>query len=144
MSDVISFEIPGQPVGKGRPRAARMGRNIRLYTPEKTASYESLVRMAGYQAMAGRQPLEGPVNVTMVLECQIPKSWSRKRQEAAIALRELPTTKPDVDNCVKAIFDAINGVVWVDDCQVTGLSLRKIYSTTPRAVVLVQRCEVAA
>lgn len=39
----VQFVVPGQPVGKGRPKAARRGKQIVMYTPEKTASYESLV-----------------------------------------------------------------------------------------------------
>ena len=48
---MIAFEIPGPPVGKGRPRAFRAGAGVRMFTPEKTASYESLVKLAARQAM---------------------------------------------------------------------------------------------
>lgn len=39
----ISFSVPGEPAGKGRPRFTRTGHP---YTPGKTESYESLVRLA--------------------------------------------------------------------------------------------------
>lgn len=41
----ISFSVPGEPVGKGRPRFTRTGHP---YTPGKTGSYESLVRLTGF------------------------------------------------------------------------------------------------
>ena len=42
----IDFTIPGEPVGKGRPRAFVMkGAGIRMYTPKKTVNYENLVKI---------------------------------------------------------------------------------------------------
>ena len=42
-----------------------------------------------------------------------------------------PTVKPDADNVEKAVKDALNGVVWVDDCQVVNCEKEKFYSTKP-------------
>ena len=55
MTAQVIFTVPGQPVGKGRAKAARRGKFVTFYTPEKTASYESLVAYAGNVAMNGRQ-----------------------------------------------------------------------------------------
>jgi len=43
----------------------------------------------------------------------------------------LPTTKPDADNVVKAVFDGLNGVLWRDDVLVVDLRVRKRYAATP-------------
>ena len=59
----ITFTVPGNPVGKGRAKAARRGKFITMYTPEKTASYESLVAFAGNVAMSGSELITGPVSV---------------------------------------------------------------------------------
>src|SRR5204862_7322331 len=50
----ITFVVPGQAVGKGRPRIGKRGSFSMLFTPEKTVNYEGLVRLAAHQAMAGR------------------------------------------------------------------------------------------
>lgn len=128
---MIELIVPGVPVGKGRPRAATRGKHVTLYTPEKTATYEGTVALAGHQAMAGRVPLAGPVSVTMGIYLPVPASWSQKKQQAALRGQELPAKKPDSDNVVKAVFDALNGVVWVDDVQVVDLVLRKRYAEIP-------------
>ncbi|UGA38203.1 RusA family crossover junction endodeoxyribonuclease [Chromobacterium haemolyticum] len=53
----ISFFVPGAPVGKGRPKvSSRGGKFARMYTPEKTANYESLIALAAQEAGNGRQP----------------------------------------------------------------------------------------
>ena len=36
------------------------------------------------------------------------------------------TRKPDADNVAKSVLDALNGVAWLDDAQVTHLSVRKL------------------
>lgn len=134
---MIEFVIPGEPVGKGRPRAFRMGNGIRMHTPDKTARYENLVAMAGQQAMRGRAPICGAVEVEIVLLTVPPASWSKKKRAAALAGEIRPTSKPDADNTLKAIADACNGVVWLDDKQITDVVLRKRYAETPSAWVRV-------
>lgn len=139
MSNVIKFTVPGAPVGKGRPKVStRGGKFAKMYTPEKTANYETLVAMAAQQAMVGRTLLSGPVEVQMAILLPIPASWSKKKQAAAIAGQVYPTKKPDADNVVKAIFDGINGVVWNDDVQACDIVVRKRYAETPGVQVLVK------
>ncbi|XVJ69930.1 MAG: RusA family crossover junction endodeoxyribonuclease [Rhizobacter sp.] len=135
---MISFTVPGQPQGKGRPRIGKAGRYSRMFTPEKTVAYEGLVSLAAQEAMAGKPPLQGPCQVVIGLFCQVPASWSKKKREQALAGDVLPTTKPDADNCVKAIFDGMNGVVWRDDVQAVDLKVSKRYAVTPGVVVGVE------
>ena len=127
----VAFQVPGQPQGKGRPRIGRVGNHARMFTPVKTVAYEGLVAHVAHEAMAGRALLEGPVGVTMFLNCQIPASWSKKKRALAVTGEIRPTTKPDMDNVVKACFDGMNGVVFADDVQVARLQVEKWYSEIP-------------
>lgn len=141
----VQFTVPGQPIGKGRPIAGKsFGGHTTLRTPAKTVSYENLVGWTAAQAMAGLALMDGPVKAALTLQLQIPASWSQKKQRAALAGAIRPTTKPDVDNVVKAIFDAINGVVWKDDVQVVLLTVAKVYSHAPGVQVYVERLEAEA
>lgn len=137
----VIFTVPGKPVGKGRPRAARRGKGITLYTPEKTATYESTIALVASQAMAGCPLITGPVGVVMRMTLPIPMSWSKRKKAHALDGIVMPTTKPDMDNVVKAIFDAINGVVWNDDVQVVDLHVIKRYGVTPCVGVIVSPME---
>ena len=103
MTEVITFTVPGEPQGKGRPRAFRAGRGVRMYTPAKTEAYEQAVATAGRQAMAGREPMVGPLAVDLMAVVSVPASWSKKRRAAALEGLELPAKKPDADNVAKAI-----------------------------------------
>lgn len=134
----IAFVIPGTPVGKGRPKFARRGNFVTTYTPEKTASYENLVKVKAQEAMIGRPVIEGAVSVVVALYVTPPASWSQKKQRAALAGEIYPTSKPDVDNVIKGIFDACNEIVWRDDKQACDVRVIKRYDHTARAAVEVR------
>lgn len=133
----IEFTIPGAPVAKGRPRFARRGAFVTTYSPDKTVSYENLVKVMASQAMAGRSPLRGAVSAVIILSILPPASWSQKKKNQALGCLIYPTSKPDVDNVIKGIFDAMNGIIFVDDKQVVSLNVEKCYGKIPCATVLV-------
>jgi Holliday junction resolvase RusA-like endonuclease len=136
--NAVSFVVPGTPVGKGRPRFARQGAFVRTFTPEKTASYENLVKVKAQEAMQGKALFLGAVSVVIELYVTPPASWSQKKQRAALAGEIYPTTKPDWDNCGKGICDACNEIVFKDDKQVVDARVVKRYADTARAVVSVE------
>lgn len=140
----VAFSVPGQPVAKGRPKFARQGGFVRTYTPEPTARYENLVKLAATQAMAGLPPIEGPVELWLDINLQIPASWSKKRQQEAAAGLVAATKKPDADNVLKAVKDGMNGIVWVDDAQAVEYRISKRYSTSPGVQVSVEQLPLQA
>ena len=135
---MIRFTVPGQPVGKGRPRATTIGGSARLYTPSKTRDYEGQIGLHGALAMAGRPPLTGAIAVVLDIRLQVPASWSKAKRADAMAGRLLPTGKPDKDNVIKAIYDGLNGVCWVDDAQVCEGVQRKRYAAEPGVTVEIE------
>ena len=108
-----------------------------MFTPAKTVAYEGLIAMAAKQAMGGLDLLEGPCMVSMDIVCQIPSSWSAKKQQQAANGSIRPVTKPDIDNVEKAVFDGCNGVVWKDDVQVVEVRKSKRYGVTPGVTVVI-------
>lgn len=133
----VVFNIPGQPVPKGRPKFARRGAHVMAYTPAKTVGYENAVRLAASVAMAGAEPAQGPIALSLTLNLQIPASWSKKRRAMAAAGTIAATKKPDADNVLKGIKDGCNGIVWRDDAQVVRIHIEKRYSETPGVLVKV-------
>ena len=129
MSAIITFEVPGQPRGKGRPRATVRGGHARMYTPAETEAYESLVRMCAAQALSGRPIFEGPVEVMVQIVLARPKRLCRKADPIG---RILCASKPDADNVVKAILDGCK-VLWRDDAQVAHMDVWKYYAARDEA-----------
>jgi Holliday junction resolvase RusA-like endonuclease len=140
---ILAFTVPGTPQGKLRPRIVKIGGFSRLAAPKQTVSYENLVAHTAQVAMAGADLFDGPCSVTLDIVCQIPASWSQKKQLQAQLGRVLPTTKPDIDNVEKAIFDALNGVVWRDDVQVVRVMKAKRYGGVPGVTVQIEAVSAA-
>lgn len=133
---MIQFTVPGEPVGKGRPRVVRNNGFTRTYTPEKTASYENLVKLE-FQRQGGRMLKDGPVKVWINADFGIPRSVSKRKREAMIAGHIRPTKKPDADNIAKVICDALNGLAWHDDSQVVMLHVEKRFAEEPEVYVTI-------
>lgn len=140
----VSFTIPGQPQGKGRPRVGSVAGHASMFTPAKTVAYEGLIAHAAQQARRGRPMLDGPLVVNLVLRCQVPASWSQKKQRQALTGEIRPTTKPDVDNVLKAVLDGCNGVLWRDDVLVVTVSVTKLYAAVPAVDVMARELEPAS
>lgn len=137
---LLTFQVPGEPTGKGRPRFRHAGSYVQTYTPSKTRSYEALVQTC-FSGQCGRDA-EGyfgdgePVYVTVYAYYGIPKSAPKKRRAAMLAGEESPTKKPDLDNVLKAVMDPLNGLAYVDDSQVVGMDAVKLYSEDPHVTVI--------
>lgn len=127
----VAFTVPGEPQGKGRPRACIHAGKVATYTPQKTASYEGLVAVLAQSAMAGRTPFGGACAVDLQILVSVPASWSKKKRAVALTGGLYPTKKPDVDNVVKAVCDGMNGIVWHDDVQAVDVVTSKRYAETP-------------
>lgn len=134
MTEPISFTIPGIPVGKGRARFARRGKFMASYTPEKTVNYEALVKMCASAVYKG-EPLAGAIALHIKAYFAIPKTMKKALRLLAEAEQLHVTKKPDGDNIVKIISDAMNNIAFVDDAQVSDHSCSKRYSPNPRVEV---------
>lgn len=138
---IIAFTIPGEPKGKLRARVTMRGGKPRAYTPAKTVAYEGGIAKIAAEAMqrADCPQFDGPVSLEVYATHAIPKSWPA-RDKALAAVGEMVPTGPrnDLDNVIKAISDALNGVVYRDDGQVVRIAASKRYGAEPCVHVEVQ------
>lgn len=132
-AETISFCIPGDAVPFAR--AGANGR--RRFTPRRQADFQATVKLFGSRAFAGREPLAGPVSMTMRVTYAVPASWPKWKKAIAV----WKPSKPDGDNLFKIVADALNGIAWVDDAQIVDLSVQKKYGAVPGTVVSI--CELA-
>ena len=128
---MIKFTIPGPPQGKGRPRFTKSGHT---YTPAKTAEYEKLVQAEYIRQCAGQSLHGQPVHIWIDAFFEIPKNTSKKRHSEMLIM-ERPTKKPDADNVIKIITDALNGIAYDDDRQIVALMFEKFYAEIPHVDV---------
>lgn len=127
----IAFDIPGKPFAKQRPRSTRQGR---VYTPAETVSFERTVGTLAAQHC--REPLTGPVRVTVYAVFQPPASASKAKVAAMLGRPHMQ--KPDLDNCLKAILDGLNRIAFADDAQVVEIVCRKSWGMYANTAVIVE------
>ena len=116
----LSFDVPGE--ARAWARARRGG--ARYFVDERTASYKRRVATVAAAERNARalDLLAADVPVRLHIVVAIGRPASARRRLA-------PTRKPDLDNFAKAILDACNRVLWLDDAQVVELQAQKIYAS---------------
>jgi Holliday junction resolvase RusA-like endonuclease len=140
----IRLELSGRPEGKGRPR---FGKDGRVFTPHATKLAEG--RVIDAWVNAGEPRLDGPINLMLQLEVTRPKDhYTTKGELSAKGQRMLYPTgkKPDVDNALKLVMDALNRRAYRDDVDVVMAFVERVWSTDgwERTVVTVSAYERVA
>lgn len=133
--------IPGEPCAQGRPRFSTAGGFARVYDPAKSRNYKAYVKAVCAEKAKKQGWLfntDLPLEVEIIAGLSIPSSKSKKWKQAAIDGIEKPTKKPDVDNIVKTVTDALSGVIYKDDKQITRLAVGKIYSERPGVILVIK------
>lgn len=133
---IYELEIQESITGKARPRMNTY--TGRAYTPTKTKNYEYLVKQLFIYKYPHFKIIEGRIKVTIIAYFDVPKSTSKVRKAQMLWGDISPTKKPDIDNIVKIILDALNKFAFQDDTQVTKLEVEKIYSETPKVYVKIE------
>jgi crossover junction endodeoxyribonuclease RusA len=92
--------------------------------------WRQLVATTAQQELGpGFSLLEGGVRVQMRFFLAAPKSLGKRIPRH--------TKKPDLSKLIRAVEDALTGVVWRDDAQVDDLAVSKRYATNEGAGVFV-------
>lgn len=134
----VVLEVPGPPVGKERPR---FGRNGAVYTPSRTVVMESNVRAAW---LASGKPMlrdDRAVALAVLVMVVRPRSHFRRdgRLSAEGARHPIPRSqKPDADNVVKLVCDALCGLAYTDDVRVASLAVLRCWAERPGLIVTVE------
>ncbi len=123
MNVILDTTILGEPVGQGRPRAVRMGAlGVRMHAPKKSSEWQALAA----QQFAKCWPLVDshgePVRLVVVAVGPRAKSTPKRLGRG----RMWGTAKPDLDNVVKAVADAlVQASVLRDDTLVAQIQASK-------------------
>ena len=133
---MINLTIPGvaQPqqsvrsrviTGKGKPYASH-------YQPKNSPAglWKQTVHQHAILAMDGREPLDGALEMGVCFHLPKPKSVKR----------EHPEKKPDLDNLLKPLLDALEGVLFVNDSRIVDLYVTKVYGD-PRVEIWIKEVD---
>jgi len=125
MELLMEAEVLGPPIGKGRPKSVRTKVGVRNYTPATTAAWEQAAAMV-FQAAWGKEQYSGPAVLHVEAVFDRPKALLRKKDPEGRFWRP---KKPDADNVLKIVADAIvKAAVVEDDRQIVRWAIRSCYA----------------
>lgn len=130
----IRIVIPGEP----RPLQRHRHSAGRAYDTQANIDAKALIQGYAFIAMRTanhRTLFGGPLHLTLHFGLTRPKTIP--------ASRTWPDSKPDIDNLIKLVCDACNGVVWIDDAQIVDCSAQKRYDKTPHTMIVVRQLTAA-
>lgn len=140
ITHTITFTVPTIPVAQPRQRHRVLTTGGRTfahnYTPQNSPvnAYKAAVQLAAREAYSG-PPHDGPVRLFATFVFPRPKALRWKTKPMPVAKQ---TSKPDIDNLVKALTDALNGLVFVDDARIYAVTAMKLVAAGDEQ----PRCEV--
>lgn len=133
----VQLDIPIKAVPHQSVRVTRTGRT---YQPKKIIDYKAQV----IEAVREQLPdgfcvikADTPIFITRLhYVFQYPKSFSKAKRDSAT----YKVTKPDLhDNLNKALFDALEGVIWERDQNVVSMDdVKKYYSETDHIIINIE------
>jgi crossover junction endodeoxyribonuclease RusA len=142
----FSFFVPGIPATAGSKNGfynKKIGRVIMAPANKKQKPWMSHVQACALEVYNG-PPIDGPIKLSIVFIMPRPKGHfgtgkysSRVKENAPF----YPTSKPDATKMLRAVEDALTGVVWKDDSQVVHIDVCKLYTSkdfrTPGAEIII-------
>lgn len=134
----VSFVVYGiaQPAGSKRG-FVKAGRVVITDASAKSRPWKAQVSDAAAQASDGPL-LAGPLTLTVDFYLPRPKGHIGVKGVRPSA-PAYPIVKPDTTKLLRAVEDALTGIVWRDDAQVVEQTVRKMYGEPARAEISVDR-----
>jgi Holliday junction resolvase RusA-like endonuclease len=124
-----------EPTAKGRPRVSIVNGHARAYTPAKTAHAETAIAYHIRNNYVGQEGFgkDKPLSLTATFYLEKPRSASKRVKH--------PTHRPDLDNYVKLLLDALNKYLIPDDSQIVDMRVNKCFGTPPRIELTIKEIE---
>ena len=120
----LSIRVYGKPLAKGSAQAfigkTKKGERFAGIRPAnpKLEAWEQAIRAAAVKAMDGRKLIREPVAASMLFFFARPQAHYGTGRNAGQLKASAPTRHsqtPDLDKLVRAVFDALTGIVFDDD-----------------------------
>lgn len=139
---MIELEFLGIPKPKQSARfrvgRSKSGRYIPIsYQSKKVENTELNIAYSAIQQLPKDfKPFDCPVGAEIEYIFPIPKSWSKKKKKLLETKRIYKDTRPDLqDNLSKGLFDALEGIVFINDSRISLIRAVKYYGEIPKTKV---------
>jgi Holliday junction resolvase RusA-like endonuclease len=141
MTQPIEFFVSGEPKGQPRARAFAINRGgktmVRMYDPATAEGWKNQIAAVARPFIPPTPPL-GPVMLRLHFNFPRPKAHLRSDGNVRPNAPHWHTSKPDIDNCTKAVMDALKTLgFFKDDAQVCEKQVTKVYFVQPGCIVTI-------
>ena len=109
---VVEFFVPGKPIALGRARMS----GGKMYAPERSRRAKEVIALYARSANRGMEPAKGPVKLELHFQFHSKKVRGGRNRH---------TSRPDVSNLAKLVEDALEGIFYAEDKQVSELTAIK-------------------
>jgi crossover junction endodeoxyribonuclease RusA len=114
----LTIEVFGDPASQGSHSVIH-GRIVQVNSA-KHKRWRNAVAFAALDLVTdGWKLLDEPLELSVIFYLPRPKT---------VQDREYPAVMPDVDKLLRAVFDSLSGVVYVDDSRIITVSAQKRYA----------------
>lgn len=129
---VLRFRVDGLPASQGSLRAFVVkGRPVVTHDSSRTRPWREAVKYAALQARGDRAP-SSDRPLVLQLQFRLPKPAGYATRTPRQRARWLwPWRKPDLDKLVRAVLDALTGILFSDDAQIVRIEAEKAYGDRP-------------
>ena len=125
----LTIDVAGEPASQGSHSVIH-GRIVQVNSA-KHKRWRNVVAFAALELVTeGWELLDEPLELSVIFYLPRPKT---------VQDREYPSVMPDVDKLLRAVFDSLSGVIYVDDSRVVRVSAQKLYADSrgPGALIRV-------
>lgn len=153
---MIEFFVAGDPKTAGSKRGfavkdkRRPGRHRVILTDdagEAGVNWRTDVRAAAQRALPeGHKLMDGPIELKVRFLTRRPKGHygtGRNAEKLKPNAPMYPATWKDLTKMLRALEDALNGVVWTDDRRIVSQLVCKCYHDNPGALVMISDLQIA-
>lgn len=138
----LRFVVVGDPVPQGSLRRAgryalRYDNEARLKAWRETIAVEAAKALLAQGGPIGVPYPTGSVSIALTFVVARPAKHRTSKGDLRPDAPLRPVTRPDLDKLIRSVLDALKGVAYGDDGQVTTIQAQKVYGD-PRLVVNVR------
>jgi crossover junction endodeoxyribonuclease RusA len=114
----LTIDVAGEPASQGSHSVIH-GRIVQVNSA-KHKRWRNAVAFAALELVTdGWELLDEPLELSVIFYLPRPKT---------VQDRAYPSVMPDVDKLLRAVFDSLSGVIYVDDSRVVRVSAQKVYA----------------
>ena len=133
---MIILTINGIPKAQKRPKFTTVNGHARAYDPSAKDKQDVLAQI---RAEAPEKPCTNALCMSLTFYIPRPKSHYGTGKNRGVLKKSVPEyviTRPDIDNYIKFILDAMNGLYFKDDSQICMISAVKKYAEKPLTYIV--------